>query len=852
MRRYFTFLVLQLFYLPFLYSQIYVPGTPESFNIKTKSEINLPVKLLDAIDTSKLLKDDFDNGIPNRYGILQQIDADIKSVGTITFIPGKGYIWRYQIKSPFTFSLGIQFSKFHLPKGATVFIYNDNNSRLMGAFTSLNNNSDNQLAIAEFTGNNATVEYFEPLNSEFSGELEIGSVSQAYRNFQSILQSSVGINCPQAAGWQVLKRAICRMTFHDNVYEYLCSGSLVNNKRIDGTPYFLTANHCLKTTTVASTLIVYFNYESDTCNGIVPDTIQTLSGSSLVATNAYSDFTLLKLYQIPPNSYQAYYAGWDATGAIAANGTCIHHPGGRVKSIAIANSPPASSLTSIPWDDGTVSAPNSHWTVHFDIGTVESGSSGSPMFDDHKRVIGQLHGGVSTESEFGKFSISWRHSTKSSEQLAYWLNPDNSDTIILDGFDSKFKPIPNFTANLTTVCVNSPVRFTDYSKYLPNKLSWKFEPSTYEFVNGTDSNSISPEVVFLNAGSYSATLTATNENGSNSLRRDNYITAGSSLDVKLSGLTKDTTICGHDFTNIPVKENGAINYYFSVKDSDKINYRINNNFIFLTLKPEILDSGSFDTYIKLTGTQGTCKSSDSLKLSVVIPVYDNIKNAFNLQLGQNGKFSNECASVENSEPHPDIRGCLTTKSWCTDTANSGAVLHNTIWFTFTGPLNGIVSMGTSGFDTRICVYQAEKYQDIISGNTSLFKILDANDDRSETDKTSFIDNLRVESGKKYWLQLDGNNGASDSCYVYLYSDNVEALPNPTKGNLEILISYPKELPATISIYSVLGQKLLTKQVFVTNFNNKFSFDLSNLVPGVYFIGIEIDNRIQRKKILVVR
>jgi hypothetical protein len=44
------------------------------------------------------------------------------------------------------------------------------------------------------------------------------------------------------------------MTFNDSRYEYYCTGSLVNNVREDGTPYFLTANHCISTNAMAQTL----------------------------------------------------------------------------------------------------------------------------------------------------------------------------------------------------------------------------------------------------------------------------------------------------------------------------------------------------------------------------------------------------------------------------------------------------------------------------------------------------------------------------------------------------------------------------------------------------------------------
>lgn len=63
---------------------------------------------------------------------------------------------------------------------------------------------------------------------------------------------------------------------------------------------------------------------------------------------------------------------------------------------------------------------NTHWEVNYDVGTVEGGSSGSPLLDHNKRVIGQLHGGTSfdrfgnpvdrclfRDGFYGRFDLSW-------------------------------------------------------------------------------------------------------------------------------------------------------------------------------------------------------------------------------------------------------------------------------------------------------------------------------------------------------------------------------------------------------------------------------------------------------------
>src|SRR5664279_3624818 len=132
------------------------------------------------------------------------------------------------------------------------------------------------------------------------------------------------------------------MTFNDSTFLYYCTGFLVNNVKEDGTPYFQTANHCISTNSQAATLVTYFNYENSTCTSSDATTNQTLSGATLKATNSYSDFTLLLLNEYPPASYLPYYAGWDASSRSPQNGTCIHHPEGTPKCIALAYKAPTS------------------------------------------------------------------------------------------------------------------------------------------------------------------------------------------------------------------------------------------------------------------------------------------------------------------------------------------------------------------------------------------------------------------------------------------------------------------------------------------------------------------------------
>ena len=91
---------------------------------------------------------------------------------------------------------------------------------------------------------------------------------------------------------------------------------------------------------------------------------------------------------------------------------------------------------------------DTHWQIFWDRTTngqsvTEGGSSGSPLFDENKRVIGQLHGGGTgnpncsdpdnDDAFYGKLSESWDSdgATDLRRRLRDWLNPDCQPTITL-------------------------------------------------------------------------------------------------------------------------------------------------------------------------------------------------------------------------------------------------------------------------------------------------------------------------------------------------------------------------------------------------------------------------------------
>lgn len=826
-----------------------------SFQMEEKAAQIIPRLELDSVDRQKLIREDHDFRIDNRYGTVQQCDINIKTAGVKLDVPGKGTIWRYQIESKNALSLGVNFKTYKLPAGASVYLYDVTKTRVHGGYTGENNTTANQLSLADFSGKSAIVEYFEPTGASFAGELVIGAVSQAYLDIQSIAVSRIGINCTQGQNYQEEKTAVCLMTYNDSRYSYYCTGALVNNVREDETPYFLTANHCISTSLEAATLVTYFNYENSTCSSSDASQLQTLSGATFKAGSSYSDFTLLLLNEYPPEEYNPFYAGWDASGTSPTSGVCIHHPEGTAKCISVENNQLSSYPQSIQWSDETgrtisTTSANTHWLVEFEEGSTEGGSSGGPLLDQNKRIVGQLHGGSTTESFFGKFSLSWNYSSTTTKQLAHWLDPDNTGIKILDGL-GKRAPVAAFSVESQYVCVNNTVEFYDESKYNPTNWSWQISPNTYQFVNGTNSTSENPQVVFLVDGQYSITLKTSNNYGVTEVSKQNLILAKSKLNVEFVQATADSVVCGCSLNRFPFIASGAMNYSFNVNKNSLVSTEVANDTLFLSLTDAAQGTSSFDTWVKVVGSFGTCTASDSILLHVILQPNDNIAYATKLSLGRNTGYSNRCATVETSEPSPLSQGCYTENSWCPDVTESSTNLNNSVWFNFVAPASGLLTIRTTGFDDQIAVYKATSYANILSGNSSKYTLVAANDNNSTTDTEALIENLVLDPGKEYWLQVDGHNAAYGNFTIDLLSNSLEVYPNPSTGIFNVLISNLFPGRAEVNVFDLKGKQIFNDQFIVSIASNKFSINLSGVAKGVYLLNVVLNGSKLSRKLVVL-
>lgn len=364
-------------------------------------------------------------------------------------------IWQLRIRSVGAYSLNVIFNQFNLPENARLFLIGVNSGEILGAYSSVNNSESRVLAVEPVAGDELLIQYEEPVGVEFPGELEISRVSHDFVGIKSydprrpmnILSGScnVNVNCDLANGTENIRDAVCRIMIEGTE---LCTGTLINNTALDGTPYLLTAYHCVGTEKKAKSAVFIFNFESPSCVFIPGDVSRSLSGSMIKAAFDSLDFALLQLNNSVPFNYRPYFAGWNRRNVAPASSLTIHHPQGDVKKIsidkdvALTNKFSSSYLAKGFWN-----------VIRWDNGATENGSSGGPLFDQNKYLIGTLTGGAATcqlptNDYFAKFALAWNYKSESSRQLKAWLDPINSNVESLNGLS------PDSGKNLCTPVTN--------------------------------------------------------------------------------------------------------------------------------------------------------------------------------------------------------------------------------------------------------------------------------------------------------------------------------------------------------------------------------------------------------------
>jgi len=411
----------------------YVKTQQETFNWLMAESVPLSV---DSIITIHVTEEDLD-AIENhqcetcgksaqkvRIGIVKPAGVEVAfrnlESGSAARTSEGGFVWTAAAESSKAVALRVHFTNFSLPPNAALYIYNTD-GEAFGPYTDRGPGNDGDFWTNTVTGPIAYLQlrHFGPASESDlqSIRFTIADVGHIGPKFllpfmQTLNTTEEGLNrtavhcsynedCVEDAscyhGRTVMdaKKAVAYIQWVSGPWLYSCSGGLLNDT-VPGSqiPYFLTANHCIRTGKDAKNLEFYWQYWTSSCRGACYDPVgavpRTLGSDLLSHSNHKGDYSLLRLWENPPAG--SVFLGWTDVPVAFSNNTemfRISHPSG---------APQAYSKHRVDTSAGACGGwPMGNWIYSRDIiGATEGGSSGSPVMNLSGQVVGQLTGGCGT------------------------------------------------------------------------------------------------------------------------------------------------------------------------------------------------------------------------------------------------------------------------------------------------------------------------------------------------------------------------------------------------------------------------------------------------------------------------
>ena len=481
-----------------------------------KIDLEIPAKNIEVLlETERIEKLKSLETKPFKIAI--PVTVNINLVELINWVPNDKYIYgKYTIKLTSALSASINFDKFYLPNGTEMYVYNENGEMITGVVTENENNKNEIWGSWVYKGEFITVEIKTPAATKDKLVLHSNNVAYGYKEIYKSVKiggfgqsgvCNINVICPLGVGWEQERNSVSTI-LSENGGEF-CTGSLIMNTCGTNTPYYLTANHCFEPNSNTSGWRFSFQQWSSTCpNPGINVTNGMYNGATLKARNAPSDFCLVELNTTPPINSGLHYAGWNKGVIPAIPTTAIHHPRGDLMKISRANG--------VVTRTGYGVAGNSHWQANWSLGVTEGGSSGSPLFDQNHRIIGQLHGGPSACGGgqlwdfYGSFDMSWTGGGTPSTRLSDWLDPFNTGVATTNTTN-----IANLTAPIVLpvisganrICIGDSGSYAISSVPAGATITWQTTTGAILLVSGQGTASINVTTVAYGLDSIKATIT---------------------------------------------------------------------------------------------------------------------------------------------------------------------------------------------------------------------------------------------------------------------------------------------------------------------------------------------------------
>ncbi len=367
------------------------------------------------------------------------VKGDAPRIGHQASKADGGFVWTTSVRAEEASGLRIKFTNVELPDGAALYIYSDAGEAhgpytgrgphdsgefwshsVLGQDVWVQLHVDGEANLAKVAFDIARVSYLgnavanehlihwdDPAKADCSANSYCVENAECWSSLDSILNSA--------------RRAVAKISFENDAdgLSYNCSGGLLNDSdSSDRIAWFLTANHCINSESEADSLEAKFQYQSS-CGSCSGSAIDTVLGADHWASGSNGDFSLLELSELPSGWA---LQGWTTAKVLDDDGDQLYrisHPKGQ---------PQAFSQHEI--HDKTNDSGFGYNTDYYIytknvIGTTQGGSSGAPVFNANRKVVGQTKGKVGINSDSytegePETCDPWRFYTQDGALSYYW------------------------------------------------------------------------------------------------------------------------------------------------------------------------------------------------------------------------------------------------------------------------------------------------------------------------------------------------------------------------------------------------------------------------------------------------
>lgn len=438
MRRYYLIAIMLIAGLSFSFSQVETHYLNSGEALK---HINKPIhsvsiiKEMPSFDLAQLEKEDAERdsiGGLFRFGKPFDVFYTLAD-GQWEDVDG-GRMWSMTFKSPNALSLNFVFNDFRIPEGAELYVVNKDESVLFGPVTKESTTENGNFLTDIMKGDQATIYLFEPTDNKGLSSLTISRVVHGYRDYETKVKTDRSVYTPDVAcypAYNMASDAVALILHGSGIY--VSTGFLIMNADCSFKPYFLTSYFVIDTNksysidssekSNAENSSFKFRFKNGSCEGGNPVGSYTYPHADIRAYWKGTYFALLEIKGVLKQNLSLAWLGWTRSDGSVSGPACIHHLDNDVMKISFANSPVSPGLSNF-------------WNCTFmNNGTVHECSTGAPLINEDKRVIGHVSyiQSLNPNDEYniakvGQFQDSWIGNGTSDTRLKDWLDSQDPDS----------------------------------------------------------------------------------------------------------------------------------------------------------------------------------------------------------------------------------------------------------------------------------------------------------------------------------------------------------------------------------------------------------------------------------------